>query len=124
MRKFFSGYDGLSGSYDKLYPKYKQSPYNVTFFGLRMSAIFLALELRIGYNCSPIYEYEVMSNERGESVILDKVGLQQQSLSTGLSAGLNFKIKRFLLLWFIWCRMDGCRNSKENIFRQYRTVQT
>lgn len=93
--QIFSGFDGVSGVYDNLYSKYKQDPYNINFFGIRMSAIFLALELRMGYNNSPVYEYEIVSNERGKGVILDKIGLQQQAFSTGVSGGLNFNFSNF-----------------------------
>jgi hypothetical protein len=95
--QLFSGFDGISGNFNKLYSGYKQSPYNITFYGLRMSSIFLAFEFRIGYNNSPIYEFEVVSNEQGEDVILDHVGAQQQTFSLGASAGLNFNIGNFCI---------------------------
>ncbi|MDP3311875.1 hypothetical protein [Lutibacter sp.] len=120
----FSGYDGVSGNYDNLYSKYKQNPYNITFFGLRLSAIFLALEMRLGYNNSPVFEYEVISNERGEDVVLDKIGLQQQALSVGGSGGLNFKIKDFSIYGLYGIEWVGLQTSQK-IFSendQYKLV--
>lgn len=118
----YIGFDGIIGNYEKLYTNYKQAPALFTAFGIRLSALFLALELRTGYSISPIYEYEVVSNEKGEDVILDKVGLQSQNLTFGLSAGLNFAIKNFTIYGLYGVEYGTIPFSQKLYNDQYKLV--
>jgi hypothetical protein len=92
----FLGYDGLGGDYKKLYTKYKQDPFSIDVIGYRFSAIFLALEMRIGYTNTPIYEYQVENNKSGPGIVVGRIGVQQQALSVGASGGLSFKLDKFI----------------------------
>ncbi len=94
--EMFSGYDGFASNNDKLNKLYQSNPWQLHAFGFRMSAIFLAAELRMGYYNSPYYQFEVRNNKDVNRNI-DNVGIQHQSISIGLSGGLNIPIKNFCI---------------------------
>jgi hypothetical protein len=97
----FSGFDGLAANNEKLNKAYPSEPWNVSLYGIKISKLFLALELRLGYFNSPYYEFEVRNNKDINRNI-DKIAIQQQALSTGVSGGLNFRIRKNVVVYGLY----------------------